>query len=92
MDVKHLTQKPARDVHLDNNRSATARVGRRSKGTDAPMISPLRLCDSSAGDKGTGNVDMFGTQGVTAQRIVRRFKNAVGDAQKPGHEAIPFPL
>ena len=41
--VRHLTQKPALEVHLDNNRNATAKVGRISRGTDAPITSPVRV-------------------------------------------------
>lgn len=59
--VSRLTQKPALDIHLDNNLKVTARVGRISNGTDAPMTSPLRLCSSSPGDRVAGSSDIFRT-------------------------------
>ena len=42
-----ITQKRALDTHLDSNRNATATVGRINSGTEAPIISPLRLCSRS---------------------------------------------
>ena len=62
MSDRQLTQKPALDTHLDNNRSATATVGRMSNVTDAPITSPLRSCASSLGDRLTGGRDMFNPQ------------------------------
>ena len=55
------TQNPALDIHLDNNLSVTARVGRMSNGTDAPMSAPLRLCNSSVGGRSAGSSDMLGS-------------------------------
>ena len=56
--VYYPTQKPALDIRLDNKRSVTARVGRMSNGTDAPMTWSLRLSSNSVGDKVAVNVDM----------------------------------
>lgn len=69
--VRHLTQKPALDIHLDSNRSVTATVGRISNGTDAPMTSPFRVCKSSVGDRVAGGVD-----------IVRYLKNVSASERK----------
>ena len=59
--VRHLTQKPAREIHLDSNLKATAAVGRINNGTDAPMTSALRDCISSLGGRVSGSSDIFST-------------------------------
>lgn len=72
-----LTQKPAFDIHLDSSRSATATVGRTSNGTDAPIISPLRVCTSSLGGRANGSNDIFGAQRMAAQAGASQFNGTV---------------
>ena len=88
--IRYRTQKPALDVHLDNKRRATASVGRRSNGTDAPMTWPLRSCDNSAGDKVGSGVAMVGIVTVTARGSASRLSSPVGEKRKPRHSAVPW--
>lgn len=77
---RHPTQKPALDIHLDNNLKVTARVGRMSNGTDPPMTSPLRFCSSSLAGRATGSSDMFNSTALkrrAAQVSASQVKSAV---------------
>lgn len=86
----HHTQKPALEIYLDNNLNVTARVGKISKGTDAPMTSPLRLWSNSFGDKGAGKSDMFnGAQGMSARASANSIGSTPGDIRMPKHHAVP---
>lgn len=86
------TQKPALDIHLDNNLNVTARVGRMSKGTDAPMTAPLRLCSSSSGGR-AGSSDMFSSsqqkKGGAGERKSSQVKTAVGDRRGWQRQTVP---
>ena len=84
-----LTQKPALDVHLDNNRSVTATVGRTSNGTDPPMISLLRVCTNSLGVRETGGSDIIGTSRTTGALKISHFTTSIGDRVTPRHRAVP---